>query len=127
MKDFPFTENHLLENLYIREFSEAVDEEELVWHQDKEDRVVTVLESNNWRLQLDEQVPVVLEQGKKYSIPALMFHRVIKGDGILKIIVEKKETNDIKEEDAQVDPKMADYLKKHPYMEPNGLQDGGES
>jgi len=90
VEDFPFDEKHLIENLFLREFKDTVDGEELIWHQDREDRIITVLESNNWKLQMDNQLPIMLETGKKYSIPAMSFHRVIKGDGALRIIVEKK-------------------------------------
>ena len=94
VEDFPFDEKHLVENLFLREFKDTVDGEKLIWHQDREDRVITVLESNNWKLQMDNQLPIMLETGRKYSIPAMSFHRVIKGDGDLRIIVEKKyETN----------------------------------
>lgn len=89
VEDFPFDEKHLIENLFLREFKDTVDGEELIWHQDREDRIITVLESNNWKLQMDNQLPIMLETGKKYSIPAMSFHRVIKGDGALRIIVEK--------------------------------------
>jgi hypothetical protein len=90
VEDFPFDEKHLIENLFLREFKDTVDDEELIWHQDREDRIITVLESNNWKLQMDNQLPIMLETGKKYSIPAMSFHRVIKGNGALRIIVEKK-------------------------------------
>jgi hypothetical protein len=89
VEDFPFDEKHLIENLFLREFKDTVDNEELIWHQDREDRIITVLESNNWKLQMDNQLPIMLETGKKYSIPAMSFQRVIKGDGALRIIVEK--------------------------------------
>ena len=90
MSDFPFEENRLFKNLFLREFKEGVDDEELIWHQDREDRIVTVLESNNWKLQLDDELPIAMEEGKCYNIPAYVYHRVIKGSGNLKIIVEKK-------------------------------------
>jgi hypothetical protein len=47
VEDFPFDEKHLIENLFLREFKDTVDDEELIWHQDREDRIITVLESNN--------------------------------------------------------------------------------
>ena len=40
MSDFPFTEKRIGEKLFLREFKENVDSEELVWHQDQEDRIV---------------------------------------------------------------------------------------
>lgn len=40
---------------------------------------------------MDNELPVLLEEGTIYNIPAYEFHRVIKGKGILKILVEKNE------------------------------------
>jgi len=57
----------------------------LVWHRDKYYREITILEGNDWQLQLDNELPVTLEKGKIYQIPAMEFHRVIKGEGDLKI------------------------------------------
>ena len=90
MSDFPFQEKRLFKNLFLREFKESVDSDELIWHQDREDRVITILESNNWKLQMDNELPITMEQGQCYNIPAYVFHRVIKGNGSLKIVVEKK-------------------------------------
>jgi hypothetical protein len=87
--DFPFRERLLRGKLFLREFRENVDSEELIWHQDKEDRVIKVLESNGWELQLDDQLPVLLKEGSTYNIPAYVYHRVIKGSGRLLIEVEK--------------------------------------
>jgi len=88
--DFPFRERPLGDKLFLREFRENVDSEKLIWHQDREDRVIKVLESNGWELQLDDQLPVLLKEGSIYSIPAYVYHRVIKGYGRLLIEVEKK-------------------------------------
>jgi len=87
--DFPFSEKKIGDKLFLREFRENVDSEKLIWHQDREDRVIRVLESNGWKLQLDDQLPVLLKEGSTYSIPAYVYHRVIKGSGRLLIEVEK--------------------------------------
>ena len=88
--DFPFAEKKVGERLFLREFREDVDSQELIWHQDREDRVVKVIESAGWKLQMDNELPVLLEEGTIYNIPAYEFHRVIKGTGTLKVLVEKK-------------------------------------
>lgn len=87
--DFPFRERSLGGKLFLREFRENVNSEELIWHRDREDRVIKVLESNGWKLQLDDQLPVLLKEGSTYNIPAYVYHRVIKGSGRLLIKVEK--------------------------------------
>lgn len=88
---FPFKETKLKNNTVIREFSENTDSEELIWHLDREDRTVRVIESGGWKLQLDNQLPVLLEGKKEYKIPKYMYHRVIKGCGNLVVEIEKHE------------------------------------
>lgn len=90
MNEFPFTEKKIGDKLYLREFKENTLDKELIWHQDREDRTIKVLESNNWKLQLDNELPVILEVGSSYDIPAYLFHRVIKGKGKLVIELLKK-------------------------------------
>ena len=89
MKGFPFLENKVSKSIVIREFLDSVRQKELVWHQDKEDRYVKVIKSNGWMLQLDNELPVVLEEGKEYFIPKYTFHRVIKGTQNLILEIKK--------------------------------------
>ena len=87
--DFPFTEQQLDTKLFLREFSADVDEMELVWHEDREDRIVSVVEGNGWKFQFDEELPIEMEDGIDITIPKGVIHRVIKGKGPLKIKVFK--------------------------------------
>lgn len=75
----------------IRTFSEDVESEELIWHRDKYKREITILEGEGWELQLDNRLPEELVKGKIYTIPAMEYHRVIKGSGdlVIKIWEEK--------------------------------------
>lgn len=86
---FPFTETQISRNVFIREFDHSVDSEELVWHQDRENRHIKVLESNTWLLQIDNQVPFFLEEGKTYYIEAYNWHRLIKGKDNLLLEITK--------------------------------------
>ena len=45
-----------------------VNESELVWHRDKKDREVTVLDGIGWKLQFENQIPTSLEKVKLYHI-----------------------------------------------------------
>ena len=87
--DFPFTEQQLDTKLFLREFSADVDEMELIWHEDREDRIVSVVEGNGWKFQFDEQLPFEMIDGIDIVIPKGVIHRVIKGKGPLKIKVFK--------------------------------------
>ena len=71
----------------IRVFNENISETELVWHQDREDRTIKVIEANGWGYQLDNQLPLPLENGQELFIPKMMYHRVIKGTGSLVVEV----------------------------------------
>lgn len=71
----------------IRTFSENVKDFELVWHRDKEDRIVTPLHKTDWKFQLDNDIPRSLE--KEIFIPRETYHRLIKGTGDLKVRVKK--------------------------------------
>lgn len=82
----PFEER--IENGYhIRTFSNETDNDELVWHRDKEDRIVESIGDTNWLVQLDNQIPKPLTE--RTFIPKEVYHRVIKGDGDLKVRIKK--------------------------------------
>jgi hypothetical protein len=83
---YPFTELKE-QGYYIREFSQEVPEEELVWHRDREDRIVEPLHNTDWKLQLDDELPVIID--KPIFIKRDIFHRLIKGTDSLKIKVTK--------------------------------------
>ena len=68
--------NPYIDNDDIRTFSKSVDK-------------ITIIEGNNWQLQMDNELPVSLEVGKTYFIPKLFYHRVLKGTTDLKIRIEE--------------------------------------
>lgn len=72
-----------------RLFKESINSGELKWHFDKQDRKVKVVKSNNWMLQMDNDIPKPLEEGQTIFIPKGVYHRIIKGQGDL--IVKIKE------------------------------------
>ena len=87
--ELPFKETHLQDNLYLREFEENVDIDDLEWHRDREDRIVEIIENEDWLFQFDNQLPILLE--KKIFIPRETYHRVIKGNGKLIVKITKKQ------------------------------------
>lgn len=82
----PFKEN-INGDKRTRVFSENVESEELKWHFDGENRKVKILHKTDWKLQMDNELPKPLIEGKEYFIPKGVYHRVIKGSGELKIQV----------------------------------------
>ena len=90
VKDFPFDEIQLTtgpSEIVIRKFSESLDDEELKWHCDDEDRVIHSICRTDWMFQFDNQLPQPIIS--RISIPKGEWHRLIKGTGDLQIIVEK--------------------------------------
>ena len=85
-------EDIILENgAIIRTFAEGLNEEELVWHRDRNDREIAVLSGNGWQLQMDNRLPEEMKPGSLYYINKMEYHRLIKGNGALKLkIWEKK-------------------------------------
>ena len=69
----------------IRVFPKEVNPEELIWHQDKEDRRIEVLEGEGWRIQKDNMLPGMMKQGEIIFIKECEINRVLKGTTDLKI------------------------------------------
>jgi hypothetical protein len=87
--ELPFIETKIDKYTFIREFSNDVDEMNLVWHEDPENRVIEVIEGNGWKFQYDDQLPFEMIDGVEFTIIKGQIHRVIKGRGPLKIKVQK--------------------------------------
>ena len=78
----PYSERRK-DNLIVRTFSQDIDEKELVWHRDRQDREVTVPEETDWQFQFDNELPQVLKN--TIFIPKNTYHRLIKGTGELNV------------------------------------------
>jgi hypothetical protein len=83
----PYSEIRSENNLH-RVFKPNVDNSELVWHRDKEDRLVEVVSGKGWMLQLDNQIPIELMPGDVLKIKKETYHRVIRGNTPLKVIIK---------------------------------------
>jgi len=86
----PYTQQQITDESFLREFSESVESEELVWHRDRCDRVVKVIEGTGWKFQMDNKLPVEIKAGDTITIPAKTYHRIHKGTS--KLLVEITET-----------------------------------
>lgn len=80
----PFTQSNITENVFIREFSDDVAEEELLWHWDEKDRVVEFIGDNDWMFQFDDNLPIACKGS--IFIKAGEWHRLIKGS--VKLVVK---------------------------------------
>ena len=85
----PYIDQKLNNKTILRTFSKDVLNEELVWHRDRQNRIVTVLEGKDWQIQLDDHLPEFLEIGKEYVIPAYTFHRIKRGTSDLVLKIEE--------------------------------------
>jgi quercetin dioxygenase-like cupin family protein len=85
----PYINTPITPSSVIREFSSEVDLMELIWHQDKEDRTIEILEGEGWQFQRDNELPLALQKGDIIFIPEFQVHRVIKGNTDLKIKITK--------------------------------------
>lgn len=77
-------------NTFIRTFPIDIDDSELVWHRDRNDRIVSIKSGGGWQFQYDNELPFLLEKGMEISIKKGIYHRVLKGyDDLIITIIEE--------------------------------------
>ena len=86
-EDLPFDEK-IEEGYRERTFNESLDEMDLKWHWDEQDRLVSPTHKTDWMFQFDNELPIRLKEGEEIFIPKGRYHRVIKGTGDLKVKVK---------------------------------------
>jgi hypothetical protein len=82
-----YKESRISDTEVIRIFSSDVESEELKWHWDEEDRIIESIGKTDWKFQLDNQLPIKIEG--KIEIKKGVWHRLIKGNGDIKIKIKK--------------------------------------
>ena len=60
--DKPYTEEQISCHSYLRIFSINTPDEELKWHWDEEDRVISSIKETDWLFQFDNQLPQSINQ-----------------------------------------------------------------
>lgn len=85
-----YSQEELSENTFLRTFTEDISKDELVWHYDLKDRYMSVILGSNWMFQFDDKLPFILKDNDVIFIPKNTYHRIIKGNGILKLKIEEK-------------------------------------
>lgn len=84
----PF-EQYIKEGKMVRVFTPDVLVDELKWHQDLRDRLVTIVESGGWEFQIENELPIKLLDATQIKIQKFVWHRVIKGEGNLIVEIEE--------------------------------------
>jgi hypothetical protein len=85
----PYLELELGDGLIHRWFDELTGDEELLWHRDKKYRTIKVLKSDGWHFQFDNEMPFELKPGMEFDIPAMAYHRILKGFGPLELMIQE--------------------------------------
>jgi hypothetical protein len=79
----PFEESNISESTYLRTFAQDTDSGDLHWHRDRESRIIESTHETDWKVQIDNELPKSLNE--KVFIPMGVWHRLIKGNGDLRI------------------------------------------
>jgi len=107
--NYPFKQKTIMKNVLLREFSSDTHQDELIWHRDKNDRIVEVISGSGWKFQRDNRLPVLLREGDRFHIPAEQYHRLLRGKTKLVVkIYEQKDEKALKSE-AEVDEDAFTY------------------
>jgi hypothetical protein len=75
----PYIDEHS-EEYFIRTFQSDTDDEELIWHRDRNDRTVEIVSGEGWQFQFDNELPFNLNVGDTFNIKKMMYHRLIKSE-----------------------------------------------
>ena len=75
--------------IIIRTFKKDVQDDELVWHRDREDREVRIVKGNGWQFQKEDHLPILLQEGDVIQIKKEEWHRIIKGRTDLIVEIRK--------------------------------------
>ena len=113
----PYNDVRLNRSTLLREFNSRIDDIEYTWHRDEDDRIIEVFSGAGWQLQLDNQLPVLLESGCEYYIPAGVWHRLHKGQDNLTILISEKKGYTKKYDDhpklkGKQKTKLPDHMQK---------------
>ena len=85
----PFKESAIGDSSSIRKFSVRTDDDELIWHRDRENRIIEVLSGDSWMFQYDNHLPKKISTGDVLFINKNEWHRVIKGSSDLIVKITK--------------------------------------
>jgi|TARA_B110000902_G_C14262395_1_gene570269 hypothetical protein len=72
----------------IRTFDIKRPANDYIWHRDKEDRTIKLIEGEGWQLQIEDCLPFLLNLNESIHIPQGVYHRLIKGYNTLKVEIK---------------------------------------
>jgi len=75
------------DGFFVRKFSPNVDDSELSWHCDNEDRLIVVINESGWLFQNENEVPFELKRGMCFNIKRGHWHRVVRGLNDLRLVI----------------------------------------
>lgn len=78
--------NQQLHNTFLRTFNTNYTQ---YWHKDEFDRVITIIEGDNWFLQKDNELPIPILPNQIFYIPKETYHRLITGTSPIIIKIEE--------------------------------------
>lgn len=87
----PYADAPVDTGVFVRVFGEDVGSDEMVWHRDRNDRTIKVLEGSGWKFQYDNRLPFELKEGDIFSVDAYEYHRLHKGN--TKLVLQIWENN----------------------------------
>ena len=85
----PYTDIAEGSSWVVREFKQDIDPIELMWHRDDEDRELELIEGSNWKIQLEDSLPIDLTKSTRINIKKHEWHRLIKGSDSLIVKIHK--------------------------------------
>lgn len=87
----PYIDEIIDNKVKIRTFDPSnTNAEEYVWHRDTEDREIELVEGVGWMLQLDNELPQIINIHNNICIPKMVYHRIIPGKTVLRIKINEK-------------------------------------
>lgn len=93
----PYLDTKLSDTTKLRMFDPHITNiEDYVWHRDREDRNITVIDGDGWMFQFDNELPFCINKGDEFCISKMVYHRIIPGSTPLRIVIDELVEEDTK-------------------------------
>jgi len=81
----------LRQNMRLRRFKVEDLNEDSTWHRDRKTRLVEVIQGKGWKIQVDNKLPLTMNEGDVYRIPGNMWHRIIPAESDLVVLIKESD------------------------------------